>query len=60
MDAVITSIGRSAEQRTTLYKHAPDTQRRSSYTCTPLSPPVQSPAGRFARLGSRRNAEVHR
>ena len=45
-----------AEQRTTLYRRAPEEQQRASYACAPLSPVTQTPATRHARLGGRHSA----
>ena len=50
MDALIASLGRKPVQRTTLYRSASEAQRRASYACSPLSPVVQQPALRRARL----------
>jgi FO synthase len=56
MDAIIASLGRRAEQRTTLYKRVPEEQRSASYACAPLSPVIQTPATRHAQLGGRHSA----
>jgi FO synthase len=56
MDSIIASLGRIPEQRTTLYKRAPENLRRASYACAPLSPVIQTPAMRRARLGGHYNA----
>jgi FO synthase len=50
MDEIASSLGRLAEQRTTLYRTAPAVQQRASYGCAPLSPVIQMPAMRHARL----------
>lgn len=50
MDALIISLGRKPVQRTTLYKPSPNAQRQASYACSSLSPVVQQPALRRARL----------
>jgi FO synthase len=50
MDEAIASLGRRPEQRTTLYDAAPAAQQRASYGCAPLSPAIQTPATRRARL----------
>jgi FO synthase len=50
MDELIAAIGRRAEQRTTLYQPAPPAQQQASYGCGPLTPIVQTPALRRARL----------
>ncbi len=50
MDAMISRLGRTPQQRTTLYGHAPDEQRRKSYAAAPLTEAIQTPAGRHARL----------
>jgi FO synthase len=52
MDDIILDIGRRPQQRTTLYKPAPSTQRQASYGCAPLGPVVQTPALRRARLAA--------
>jgi FO synthase len=56
MDMIIASLDRRAEQRTTLYQRAPQAQQRASYACAPLSPVIQTPATRQARLGGRLSA----
>jgi FO synthase len=56
MDEIIASLGRRAEQRTTLYNRVPEEQRRASYACAPLSPVIQTPATRHAKLGGRHSA----
>jgi FO synthase len=50
MDQIAASLGRCVEQRTTLYQPAPEAQQRASYGCPPLSPVIQTPAMRRARL----------
>jgi FO synthase len=50
MDDIITSLGRKAAQRTTLYELVPESQRRASYEAAPLSAVVQTPASRYAHL----------
>jgi len=50
MDDLILSLGRIAEQRTTLYGPVPDHQRRASYRAPSLAPVMQTPAARRARL----------
>jgi FO synthase len=50
MDDLIESLGRKAEQRTTLYEPVSESQRRASYEAPPLSAVVQTPASRHARL----------
>ena len=52
MDDIVTAIGRRPEQRTTLYKPAPPARQQASYGCAPLTPVVQTPALRRARLTS--------
>ena len=49
MDRLITGLGRTPRQRTTLYGAPPDAQRRRSYEAAPLTPPIQTPAGKYAR-----------
>ncbi|HEY2756082.1 MAG TPA: 5-amino-6-(D-ribitylamino)uracil--L-tyrosine 4-hydroxyphenyl transferase CofH [Pseudolabrys sp.] len=56
MDEIASSLGRRAEQRTTLYRPAPTVQQRASYGCAPLSPVIQTPAMRHARLSGARSA----
>jgi FO synthase len=56
MDEIASSLGRRAEQRTTLYKPAPAAQQCASYGCAPLSPVIQTPAMRQARLSGARSA----
>jgi FO synthase len=56
MEALIRSIGRIPRQRTTLYGDAPAEQKRRSFSAAPLAPVEQTPAGRNARIGSRRAA----
>jgi FO synthase len=56
MDEIASSLGRRAEQRTTLYKPAPIGQQRASFGCAPLSPVIQTPAMRHARLSGARSA----
>ncbi|MDB5855797.1 MAG: Radical domain protein [Herminiimonas sp.] len=48
MDALITSIGRTPRQRTTLYGTVSEAQCRKSYGAAPLSPLIQTPAGKRA------------
>jgi FO synthase len=50
MDSIIGSLGRRAEQRTTLYGRVPDSQRQASYGDAPLTPIIQTPAIRRARI----------
>jgi FO synthase len=50
MDAIIVSIGRSPEQRTTLYQKASEGQKKLSYSSEPLSRVIQTPARRRARI----------
>lgn len=50
MDAIIGSIGRRAEQRTTLYHKAPSRRRSASYEAMPLAPVVRTPAARHPHL----------
>jgi FO synthase len=57
MDAIALSIGRRAEQRTTLYWQAPPEQKAASYGAAPLAPVTQTPALRHSRLGADRRAE---
>jgi FO synthase len=50
MDGIIASIGRSPEQRTTLYQKVGSDRREASYGTVPLTPVLQVPAQRRARL----------
>ena len=50
MDAIIASLGRRAEQRTTLYQTVPGRRRAASYAATPLAPVVRTPALRHSHL----------
>ena len=43
MDSLIRSVGRTPQQRTTLYANAPLAQQRKSYDVLDLLPPVQTP-----------------
>ncbi len=54
MDETIASLARRPEQRTTLYNPVPAPRQRASYGCPPLSPVVQTPAMRRARLSGGR------
>ena len=51
MDELIAACARTPQQRTTLYAAAPHEQRERSYAAEALSPVVQSPAGKRARIG---------
>jgi FO synthase len=55
MDAVIGSIGRRPEQRTTLYTSAPEGQRIASYKETILRPLIQTPAGKSTNISASQN-----
>ena len=48
MDEIAASLGRQAEQRTTLYKPVSESQRLASYGSAPLTPVIQTPAMRHA------------
>lgn len=52
MEALIRRAGRASRQRTTLYADAPETQRRRSFDAEPLSPMIQTPMQKRARIGS--------
>jgi FO synthase len=54
MESLIRSLGREPRQRTTLYGTPPVEQRRRAFGAAPLGPVEQTPAGRTARIGSRR------
>ena len=49
MESLITAIGRKPVQRTTLYQSATSAQREKSFSASPLTEIVQSPAGKYAR-----------
>ena len=49
MEHLIRSIGREPEQRTTLYRPVAESRRRRSFGAPALTPPVQTPAGKYAR-----------
>ena len=50
MDRMILSIGRTPQQRTTLYRDVPESRRVAAYGAPPLASIVQPPAMRYARL----------
>jgi FO synthase len=59
MDAMIRSIGRLPQQRTTLYGVPPSTLRRASYAAPPVAPVIQTPprpkaVGSLPRRGRQR------
>jgi len=43
MEALIRSLGRTPEQRTTLYRPAPAERRAASFSAAALAPVVQTP-----------------
>ena len=49
MDALIRAIGRVPEQRTTLYRTAPQERVQHSYRASPIAPIVLTPARKYAR-----------
>ncbi|HLH95201.1 MAG TPA: bifunctional FO biosynthesis protein CofGH [Xanthobacteraceae bacterium] len=49
MEALISSIGRTPAQRTTLYENVPAERRAASLAAAPLAAPIQTPAHRFER-----------
>ena len=53
MEDIIHSLGRLPRQRTTLYGTPNDGQRDRSFTATPLDVVNLTPAGRYARIGSK-------
>jgi FO synthase len=53
MDALITSIRRVPQQRTTLYGTPPADRRRASYLAAPMTPVVQTPLRRADRDAKR-------
>ncbi|HLZ96665.1 MAG TPA: bifunctional FO biosynthesis protein CofGH [Steroidobacteraceae bacterium] len=53
MDALITSINRVPQQRTTSYGTPSDDRRRASYRADPLAPVVQTPLRRAGREATR-------
>jgi FO synthase len=52
MEKIISSIGRKADQRSTLYASVPDVQRERSFAASELSPVIQTAAKKYARTGS--------
>jgi len=50
IEALIAAIGRRPSQRTTLYGPAPAARRHAALSAVPLTPMVQTPARRRARL----------
>lgn len=50
MEALIHSIGRTPVQRTTLYGPVPESRRQASLGAAPLTPMVQTPASKYARV----------
>ncbi|MCK0197301.1 5-amino-6-(D-ribitylamino)uracil--L-tyrosine 4-hydroxyphenyl transferase CofH [Ancylobacter sp. 6x-1] len=52
MEAVIHGLGRIPRQRTTLYGDAPEAQRRASLAAPVLTPRLEAPAGKRAKIGS--------
>ena len=53
MEQSIRAVGRIPQQRTTFYGTPPLLQQQRSYQAAPLEEKIQSPAGKFARTGSR-------
>ena len=51
MEALIRSIGRHPEQRTTLYGAVPEERKRASYVAAELAPVVQTAPRRKAAVG---------
>jgi len=58
MDALIFSMGRQPQQRTTLYGEPPAEQVRRSYMARPLEKTQEPRAGKYARTGSRNIALI--
>jgi FO synthase len=52
MERLAAVIGRTAVQRSTLYKSVDAERRRASLQAAPLSAPINTPAAKNARLGS--------
>mgnify|MGYP003315301839 FL=1 len=52
MEKIISSIGRQAEQRSTLYASVPNGQRERSFVAAELSPLIQAAAKKYARSGA--------
>ncbi len=52
MDRLIASVGRTPQQRTTLYAPVSDERTRTSYRAVPLAPLVLTAATRYARAAS--------
>ena len=49
MEAMARAVGRDPVQRTTLYGAPPDSQHAASFGAAPLTPVIQTPAGKYAR-----------
>jgi FO synthase len=49
MEELISGIGRTPRQRTTLYGDAPPTRKAASFAAAPLTEPVNTPARRYER-----------
>lgn len=55
MEAVISSIGRTAAQRTTLYQPVPEERRAASFQAEELQPIVLTPVKRYSRSARARS-----
>jgi FO synthase len=53
MEEIIRSIGRIPLQRTTLYRSAPEEQRKASFGASELQPIVLTPSKRYSRVHAR-------
>ncbi|HLY47488.1 MAG TPA: 5-amino-6-(D-ribitylamino)uracil--L-tyrosine 4-hydroxyphenyl transferase CofH [Stellaceae bacterium] len=51
MEALIRSLGRTPQQRTTLYRAAPVERIATSFGAAPLSEPINTPARKYERAG---------
>lgn len=58
MDDIAASLGRTAQQRTTLYREAPAERRLQSYDRPSLLPVIQTPVARRGKLASAPSALV--
>jgi FO synthase len=52
MEALIRSLGRTARQRTTLYRDPPAGRIAASFSAAPLSEPVNTPARKYERAAA--------
>jgi FO synthase len=54
MEALIREMGRTPQQRTTLYEQAPSDRVAASFAAAPLAPVINRTAGRYAAQGGTR------